>query len=80
MSADSTKGKTKFGKNGAGEETVMSRNAAASQMRAGFQRGQQNERLLNLRKFRGRREALKRGGEDGVRFRGAARRLIELRE
>ena len=49
-------------------------------MRAGFQRGQQNERLLNLRKFRGRREAFKRGREDGVRFRAAARRLIELRE
>ena len=32
----------------------------ASQMRAGFQRGQKSERLLNLRKFRRRRKASER--------------------
>ena len=44
------------------------------------QRRQQRLRLGDLRHFRRRRKAFERGREDGVRFGGAAGRLIELGE
>ena len=47
-------------------------------MRAGFQGGQQSERLLNLRIFRRWREAFEREGEDGVGVGGARGGLVEL--
>ncbi len=47
-------------------------------MRAGFQRGQQSERLRDLRKFRRRRKAVEGEGENGVGVGGTAVRLMEL--
>ena len=44
------------------------------------ERRQQRVRLGDLRHFGRRRKAFKRGGENGVRFGGAGRRLIELRQ
>ena len=41
---------------------------------------EQRLRFRYLRKFRRRREALERGGEDGVGIGGAAGRLVELRQ
>ena len=53
---------------------------AASQMRTDFQRSQQSQRLVYLRKFRRRRKAFKRRPKHGVRLRGSAGGLVELGE
>ena len=49
-------------------------------MRAGLDSHQQRLRLCDLGHFWRRREAFERRREDGVRFGGAAGRLVELRE
>ena len=49
-------------------------------MRASLDSRQQRLRLGDLRHFRRRRKAFERGRQDGVRFDGAAGRLIELGE
>ena len=49
-------------------------------MRAGFQRGQQSERLRNLGHFVRRRKAFERRRKDCVRVDGAASRFVELGE